>query len=391
MSRSKRFIAVFRREIHRIKSYTAYMLVLTILPIISFVLLGTLFRKGSPDNLPIVVVDNDHSSLSRQLYGMIDATSEVEVRYQATDMLAAKRLIMEGRAHAILLIPDYFERDILNLTPSHLEAYISGSNILINGFVTKAFLSTITTFSTGIQLQTLTKQGIASEQAMSLAIPVQFDKHLLFNPYTNYSYYLSPSFMPMMILIFTTLATIFALGSELRYASASEWLTTADGSLFIALTGKLLPTLLMMIIMLFVMFYIQFEIIGVPMNGNFAILALGGVVFIISYMSISTALISLTADMRLALSLGGGYAVMAFSFSGLTFPLMAMYESMQIFSHLFPFSYFTDIIIDQAIRGAPASRSLYNICYMMLFWLLPLFTLRRLRHISTEPEYWGKL
>lgn len=391
MNVRRRIIAVFYRELTRVWHYKAYLAVLTILPIISLCLFAYIFIEATPRNLPIAVLDMDHSSLSRQLKSMINATPDVEIRYSVTDAEEGCKLVREGRAHALLLIPSAFESDILNIKTTHLEAYISGSNILINGLTSKSLLTTATTFCKGVQIQALQKQGLSAEAATAIAMPVNFSKHVMFNPYINYSYYLSPSFMPMMLLIFTMLATIFAIGSELKYASAAEWMAVADGSVFVALFSKILPIFISMLIFLILMFCVQFLIIGVPLNGHFSILALGGVVFIISYICIGITLITITADMRLALSLGGGYAVMAFSFSGLTFPLMAMHRGIRILSYIFPFSYFTDIVVDQAIRGAPISRSLYNICFMMLFWLLPLFVMGRFREICTQKKYWGKL
>lgn len=381
-------IPVFRRELRRILHFKAYLGILTVLPAISLCLFAYIFNEGIPRDLPIAVLDRDHSSLSRQLLNMVNAAPEVAIRYNVSDAIEGKRLIREGSAHALLIIPPRFETEIFNLTPTHLEAYISGSNILINGLTAKSLLTTATTFSKGLQIETLQKQGLTSDEARAIAMPVNFHKHILFNPYTNYNYYLTPSFMPMMLLIFTILATIFAIGSELKYASASEWLNTAQGSHLAALAGKLLPTILSMTIFLFAMFGIQFLVIGTPMNGNFLLIALGGVVFLLSYVCIGITLIAITADMRLAMSLGGGYAVMAFSFSGLTYPLMAMHDGIRLLSHLFPFSFFTDIVIDQAIRGATPSRSLYNIGFMMLFWLLPLLVARRFDRVCTQEKYW---
>lgn len=391
MSLFKGLITVMHREICRIKDNTAYLLVLTILPIISFVFWSVLFSKGIPEKLPIAVVDCDHTPLSRQILTMVGATPEIEIRYQATDMLAAEQLLKSGDVYAVLLIPKGFEQDILGLTYANIESYVSGANILANGLITKALLTTITTFSTGIQLQVFQQQGVSSEQALSMAMPIRLDRHPLFNPYANYSYYLSPSFMSMMLLIFTMLSTIFAFGSELRYATSKEWLAATGNSFSVAFWGKFLTIFSAMAVMLCLMFFIQFETMKIPINGNFMMLAVGGVVFLVSYISIAIFIVALTADMRLALSLGGGYAVMAFSFSGLTFPLMAMHESIQLLSHLFPFTYFTNILIDQVMRGAPVQYSLPNIGYMMFFWILPLLTYRRLRHVATEPKYWGKL
>lgn len=390
MNFHQRIVAVFHRELTRIWHFKAYLAVLTILPVISLCFFAYIFREGITHNLPIALLDMDKTPLSRKLANMIDAAPEVEIRYSVSSAEDGKRLIREGRAHALLLIPEAFEAGILSLTPTNFEAYISGSNILINGLTSKSLLTTATTFSKGIQIQMLQQQGLSAESAMAMVMPVNFSKHIMFNPYTNYSYYLSPSFMPMMLLIFTLLSTIFAIGSELRYASADKWIAAAEDSFLVALAGKLLPTFLAMVFYLFAMFFLLFYIIGVPLNGSFIILAFGGVVFLLSYIAIGITLIALTADMRLALSLGGGYAVMAFSFSGLTFPLIAMHKSIQFFSHIFPFSYVTDIVIDQALRGAPISRSLYNICYIMIFWLLPIVSYNRLKRVCQQQKYWYK-
>ena len=383
--------AAFARELRRIWDFPSYMMLLTVLPVVSFAFFAVVFESGIPHDLPIAVVDNDHSSLSRKLTQMIDAAPETAVRYGITDMDEGQRLIREGKIHAVVLIPSFFEKNILSNTQTHVEAYVSGVNILTNGLISKDLQTTVTTFGVGIQLQILMKQGLTEAQAMSQAMPVRFDKHVLFNPYTNYGYYLSPSFMPMMIMIFTVLATVFALGSELRYSTAKDWIGSAGSSFGAAITGKLLPVFMSMTVMSLLMFFILFDIINVPLNGSFGMLFAGCLVFILSYMGIAVFVVAVTADLRLALSLGGGYSVLAFTFSGLSFPIMAMYGGVRIFSRIFPFTYFTDMIVDQALRGAPVSYSLPDMSSMLLFLLLPAVVLPRLYRISTDSRYWGKM
>ena len=99
-------------------------------------------------------------------------------------------------------------------------------------------------------------------------------------------------------------------------------------------------------------------------------------------------------DRAITLSLyaiGGGYSVLAFTFSGLTFPIMAMSKPMQWFCCIFPFTFYTDIMVDQALRGAPAIYSLPDMGIIALFIILPLLCLPRLRTICTNKKYWGRL
>ena len=381
---------VLWRELKRIWQFKPYLFILSVLPLLSILLFIAIFSKGMPTDLPITIVDNDNTPLSRRVINMIEATPETAIRFKITSTLEGERLIRQGAAGAMVIIPANFEKDILGMTPTSIGVYISGANILENGLISKGLQTTITTFSTGIKLQILSKQGVAESQAITQVMPIRLDRHILFNPYTNYSYYLLPSFMPMIILIFTVLSTIFAIGSELKYSTAGEWINTAHGSISVALAGKLTPTLTLMTAMAAVMFILLFEFVGVPLQGNIWILIVSCFMFILSYIAVAIFIIATTADMRLAMSLGGGYSVMAFSLSGLTFPAMAMHKTMQWFGHLFPFTYFTEIMIDQALRGAPTGNSLTQLSYMMIFLLLPLTTARRLKRIINDKKYWGR-
>ena len=112
-------------------------------------------------------------------------------------------------------------------------------------------------------------------------MPVRFDKHVLFNPHINYGYYLSPSFMPMMLMIFVVMVTVFAIGTELKHATAREWLGTGNGSVAAALAGKVLPITAVMFLISLVMLVINFKIVGTPLNGSLAVILAGTLLFIL--------------------------------------------------------------------------------------------------------------
>ena len=139
------------------------------------------------------------------------------------------------------------------------------------------------------------------------------------------------------------------------------------------------------------MLLIIFKVVGVPLNGSLWVILLATLLFIVSYQAIGLFIVALLSNLRLSLSIGGGYSVLAFTFSGLTFPVMAMWPAMQYLSRLFPFTYYTDIFVDQMLRGAPVVCSLPDLGYMSLFILLPFLCRRRLRRICTEEKFWGRL
>ncbi len=382
--------AVVEREMRRLRRQPMYGVLMVALPLTSFIFFAILFHKGVARDIPIAVLDEDHSTLSRKVTQMIEDTPTAQIAYGIQSMEEGERLMREGRISAVVQIPAFFEKNILSNTQTHLEAYISGSNITVNGLLSKDIQTAVTMFGAGIQIQLLTKQGLTERQAMAQLQPVRFDKHVLFNPYINYGYYLSPSFMPMMMLIFIVMVTVFSIGTELKNGTAREWLRTADDSVGAALLGKLLPVTAAMFLLSLVMFTIIFKVVGVPLNGSLTLILAGTLLFIVSYQSLSVSLASLMANLRLSLSLGGGYSVLAFTFSGLTFPIMAMYPAMRVVSKIFPFTYYTDLFVDQMLRGAPAICSLPDLGGMALFIVLPLLCLPRLRRICTEEKFWGR-
>lgn len=383
--------AVIRREMHRLTHQPMYFVLMIVLPVVSFAFFALLFNQGAIRNIPIAVLDEDNTTLSRKVAQMIDDTPTALVARDIQSMAEGERLIREGKIMAVVQIPAFFEKNILSNSQTHLESYVSGTNITVNGLLSKDIQTAVTTFTGGIQLQVLMKQGLTQRQAMAQLMPVRFDRHVLFNPHINYGYYLSPSFMPMMLMIFVVMVTVFSIGTELKHATSREWMAAGNDSVAAALVGKVLPITAVMFLISLVMLLINFKIVGTPLNGSLTVILVGTLLFILSYQSISVLIVSLLANLRLSLSIGGGYSVLAFTFSGLTFPIMAMWEPMQWVSKIFPFTFYTDIFVDQMLRGTPWVYSLPDLGYMMLFIVLPLLCLPRLKRVCTEEKFWGRL
>ncbi|MCD8102898.1 MAG: ABC transporter permease [Alistipes sp.] len=384
-------LKVLKRELGRIREYPTYVTLMVILPAVSFAFFAVLFSEGVATDIDIAVVDMDRTTTSRTLVNMIGATPSNNIAYEPQDMAEAERMVREGKVLGIVYIPPRFEADIMSNTQTAVAAYLSGLNITANGLVSKDLQTVVTTFSTGIQLQLLMKNGLSEKQAMAQVLPVYFDRHVLFNPFVNYGYYLLPSFLPMMLMIFALTLTVFSIGSELKNFTAGEWFATAGGSTGAALAGKLLPYTAAMFIMVLLMNTVMFRWIGVPLNGSIVALTVGGFLFILAYQSIGVLIITVLSNLRMSLSIGGGYSVLAFTFSGLTFPRMAMSPVLQKLSYIFPFTLYTDIFIDQAMRGAPVVYSIQYMGFLTIYILLPMLCLPRLKRIATHSEFWGRL
>ncbi len=385
------FFRVIFREIDRMTGSTIYLFTTLIGPLISFVILLSVFSAGVPRNLPVGIVDLDNSPLSRKIGMWIEATPEAEVISHFPNRAEAYQQMKEGKLDAIVIVPEGTEKAILKGGSQNIPVFINNTNILKGGYLQKGIYKSLATLSGGIKLQFAMKKGLPEQQALAKIQPVKLQQHVLFNPFGNYSYFLLSALLPLMIVIFTLLSGVFAVGVEVKEGTGPDWLEHSGGSLIVGLAGKLAPYTILLLIDAMVMNVVLFVRMGTPLNGSFGILLLAELAMIVTYQLLGVFLVSVTSNLRLGLSLASAYAMMALTFSGLTFPQFAMPLVARLFSYLFPFTYWVKIFISQAIRGEAIDHALIPLAVFVVFILLSVSFLPRLKRLLKDEKYWGKV
>lgn len=394
MRRRGSFRAVWgalRREMGRLGTDGEYRAVVWWLPLGLVVFFAIFFSQEVVGPLPVAVVDCDNKPLSRKVVSMIRATPETRLVKEFADMDDARTALLRGEVVGVVEIEQGFERKVLSGESASVAYYDSGANISANSLSAKGVQTAVASFGVGIAVERARMEGASDAEALALAMPIAPSIYALFNPWLNYAYYIAPCFWAMVLIIAAMLSAIYAVGSELRDCTSVAWLRSADGSLLGALVGKMIPSTLALWLLAVVIGVVLFGVFGAPMRGEWAVLAVGVVALIWAYQSIAVAVVALTASMRLSLSLGGGYSVLAFTFSGVTFPTMAMLSAVQPLTMLFPYTYFMRLYIDQAVRGSAWWLSMQDLSAMLLFCLASLFALGRLRRVSVNRKFWGRL
>src|SRR6476646_3079025 len=122
-------------------------------------------------DLPVVVVDRDHTALSRQVTRWLDASEAARVSARSSDLSAAQDSVRAGAAGAVLLIPQDFERHLLRREPAYVEAYVDASYLLVYSTAMRAIQGVTGTLAAGI----------------SVRRPVIFVHWPLFNPLAGYA------------------------------------------------------------------------------------------------------------------------------------------------------------------------------------------------------------
>lgn len=360
------------------------------LPLFTFFLFSTMFATGKADNYSVAIYDADNSPLSRKLISWIEATPEVNFTNKVTSLEEGKRLIEKGDVYAVLKMPKGLESGVYSGDQKKIVLFYSNLNLSAGSGVSSAVLKTVKTMSAGINLQKRISKKEMYDQALQNVQPIRMDAHALYNPYINYSYFLVTGLLPVMLLMFILSTTIYSIGSELKNITAEDWYNTSSKSIIVGLTGKLLPYTITFILEAFLVDLMLLNLIGVPSHGNTIVILVATTLFVLAYQAMGVLLIVLLPNVRLALSMGAMYASLAFSFAGLTFPLLAMNKFMQEIALAFPFTHYLRIYINVEFKDLPLIYTLPSFGALMIFILLPLVFLPRLKSLLTEDKFWGK-
>jgi len=379
---------VMRRETRRIADSWVLIFTTIVAPAFAFLAIMWLFSSGVVRDLPVAVVDMDHTSFSSKITRMIDAIPVCKVTCRLSSVDEGKKMMEAGKIDAVVVLPEHLEQRLLDNGAPPIAVYINNTNVVKGGALKSGLYTTLSTISAGVKVQVAIKKGETPGQAIERARPVKVNVHLLFNPFGNYSYFLVLGLLPLLAVVFIFLGSVYALGMELKEGSAGELISLADNNIVVALVGKMLPYTFLFFMDMMLMNIFLIKTLGTPLHGSLLIILISELLLIVSYQLLAVLVLKLTANLRLSLSLGSAYTMMALTFSGLTFPSMAMPLAAKLFSWVFPYTFWLQIFMSQTLRGEPAPEVLFPFLAFIPFILGGILAFPGMKRKLSHHNYW---
>jgi ABC-2 type transport system permease protein len=367
------------REINRMSSRGLYIFVTILLPVLSILFFSSLFREGVPTKMPIAIVDLDQTVSSRKIARNIDVTPLSKVTEYLQSESEAMSELRTGNIYGFVVIPKNMQADILASRQPVISYYYQNGFLIAGGLMQNDLTLILHTLSGGINIQKREAMGQQEDYIMSQVQPILLSTHQLFNPTANYSVYISTIVMPIMLQLFILLMTVYSIGIEIRERSSHEWLRLSDKSMFIALTGKLLPyTVIFFTLMMFQNFML-YKVMQIPMQTSLGWLMLGSLMFVLAYQAIGVFCIGLLPMMRHSLNMSAFYGILALTLCGFSFPIESMPPVFQYWASGFPVRHYMHIFQSQILAGFELRYSIVSYLYLSLFLLLPFTVIYRLK------------
>lgn len=334
----KVFLSLLGREFTLFWNNKVLLLLFLGAPVLYGILIGSVYQKGVVDNLPILVVDQDRSELSRKAITMIEDNNSVSVAKVLYDTNKMHNIAAELETTCVVVIPKNFEKDILLKRYPEVTSYINTSNLLTANIASTALQLSLGTLRAGIEIEALQKQGVAESIAKTQFEPFKMSFIRMNNRSTNYLYFLWPGVLATVFQQVLLLGLALSFTQEYENGTFGELLarTSSTGKLLLV---KSLPYMIMSIGIwgLYIGFASWFR---VPIHHNFIALTLIAGLFVVAVSAIGI-LVSIVLPTQLkATEVLMVIATPSFMISGFTWPLDQMPVWVQTISNGIPLTHF---------------------------------------------------
>lgn len=380
-------LKIARRELRRMASKPIYWFCMIAAPLFCFVFFTSLMAEGLPTDMPLGLVDNDNTTTSRSLARNLDAFEMTSIKEQYANVTEAREAVQRGDIYGFYYIPKGTTRKAQRQELPVVSFYTNYS-YLVAGSLLYRDMRTMSELASGAASRTvLYAKGATERQAMAFLQPIVIDSHAINNPWLNYNVYLSNVILPGLLMLFIFMVTVFSIGTEVKHNTVHDWLIMARGSMFHALAGKLLPQTLIFFLIGIAFAIGLYGVLHFPCHSGLPTMLLVMFLGIIGAQGLGVFMFAMLPTLRMSLSFASLWGVISFSICGMSYPVMAMHPTLQGLSLLFPLRHYFLLYVNCALDGYPLMNAAPYVVGLLLFAMLPLLLLRRLKKMLLVVPY----
>ena len=205
---------IWAQEMKQVFRDEGVLIFFIIVPLVYPLLYSWIYNNEVVRDVPVVVVDQSRSELSRKFISMCDASPDVRIRYHASDLDEARMLVSRQVVKGIYFIPSDFDTRLARLEQATISVYCDMSLMLAY----KAVFQTAQAVSMKMGSAITTRLGghYTKREEQISARPLDFDDVPIFNPAGGYGTFILPG---VLILI---LQQTLVLGIGLSAGTARE-------------------------------------------------------------------------------------------------------------------------------------------------------------------------
>ncbi|PWL62906.1 MAG: ABC transporter permease [Bacteroidales bacterium] len=327
---------IWYREIGNIFRDKGIMIFILFVPLAYPLLYSYVYTDEVVRDVPVAVVDESNSPLSRDILRKMDASPDLKIETYCPDMKEAEELIRRQKVYGIVRIPASFTNDLAHGRQVPIGLYCDMASMLYY----KALLVTVTNVSLEVNKDIKVDYyvtGTTDRQDEINKLPIDYDYVALYNPQSGFAAFLIPPVLMLIIQQTLLLGIGMSMGNsrERHNGSVIPFHPWYKNPVHIVI-GKALPYFMLYMVLAIYMFTVVTDMFTLPKLGHYETF----VAFVIPYilaciflaMVISTFIYRREDSILLLVFL----SVPMLFLSGLSWPAPSMPLFWKYVSYLFP-------------------------------------------------------
>src|SRR5262249_33423419 len=183
----------FAGEWRRVLGNRGAFMLLVVAPLVYGVYYPQPYLNQILRKLPIAVVDNDLSDLSRRIVEALDASGALSVVVRARTLAEARTAIDRGKAFAAVEIPPNTERDVLKGIAAHIPIYADATYLFIFRSSASGVATAIGSLTSELVSRGARSNGSLVKAKLANSSPADVLLQPIFNPVGGYASYIVPA------------------------------------------------------------------------------------------------------------------------------------------------------------------------------------------------------
>lgn len=296
-------------------------------------------------NLPMMVMDLDHSSASRQLIAKINNTDTFEVDANVRELREVEQALIEGDISAGIVIPAGFGRDLVDPRESaRVAAYINGAESI----PAKESVSTLTGLIRDWNSEIFIDRFQISEEAEASFAP---RLRIWYNQELSEAFYTVPAELGLMLEFTVLLFAALAFSREKELGTLEQLLVMPYSSLEIII-GKAIPVIIIGFVDFGLMLMMTHYAFGVPIRGSLLLLLTIAFGYLMVELGKGMVISVVSKTQHQAFLLVMLVGMGDFMFTGYAAPVEAMPEVVQFLANFIPAQHWLFILRGIMLKGS---------------------------------------
>ncbi len=190
--------AVWRDEMKTFFHDEGVFLFCLLMPAVYPLLYSWIYNNEVLREVPVAVVDDSRSALSREFIHLVDATPDVRIAYHATSLDEARRMIEHQKVRGIYYIPAELADAVYSARRTYISVYADMAMTLQYKAIYIAANSVVTKMNKDIRIGRMTKLTTQRDEDVSAA-PLKFEEVPIFNPSGGYAGFILPCVLMLVL------------------------------------------------------------------------------------------------------------------------------------------------------------------------------------------------